>query len=271
MKKIIIPFSLIFVFISSILLLNKFDVVAKENIEENFTSRSYCDHREDNWIYCFKINYSDNKTTYIFNGYNLKYKELPGYSIPVKDKETGEVIEKIKPEYITLINSEKYGKELIDIRDYFNKKQFNSSISVDDIQDLNITVVNKDYLVDIFNKAILSPKEKNDGKYANAPFFGVETKESNIENINGKWQVAYLLRNGDIYDINIEFIEEQKNNTLSEDSTFKSSENYNKLSSTLNEIENEMIKNQSFNIDNSNLQNEDLLSLLDEVQKNIEK
>lgn len=275
LKKITVPLVVILLIIASFVFSNKINVDAKKVEGTDGSLKSAYEKQEDGWIYMFRIYFTNDNSdrSYIFNGYNLKYKEMEGYSIPVIDTTTDEIVDEIKPEYVSLINSEEYRDDLIAIRDYFNEKQFNSSITVDDLNGLNFDVVSKEYLVSIFNKAINSPEEKIDGDYAAANFFDIKTKASTDESMKGTWQVAYILRNGDIFDVNIEFIDESGNYILDSENKITTYSNDNNLSSKVKLMEEDMVKNQTLYSEkiSDEIINDDLDSLLEEIQSELEQ
>ena len=283
-KKVFIPL-LVGIVCFTFVLIGKNNVSADEPTGSGFTVKSQYDNLNDGWIYYFKIVYPETggDKSYVFNGYNLKYKEMDGYSIPVVDRKTKEVVELIKPNYVSLINSEVHRQDLINIKDFFNEKQFDRKINVEDIKDLNFDVVSKEYLVDLFNKTIESSKERQDGKYANASFFDIKTIDSTEKDLDGKWQVAYILKNGDLYDVNIEFISSD-GNYISDTQTMATKNNNDKsLFEEIEKIEDLLIKNQSLSLENNvvlssnenskiNLnKNVDLSNLLNEIQKDLTK
>ncbi len=182
------------------------------NVGENvlFTSqKSVYDDMGDGWIYNFKIYYSDdssNKKLYMFDGYNLKYKQLDGYYVPIVYSKTGEVIDKIIPNYITLSISEKYKSDIVNISDFFNEMQFTRQITVTDLKKLKIENFDKEYIVDIFNRTIESELQTEPGQYYESGFVGRASVNSTVQNMPGEWQASYLLDFGRIYKVNIEFI-----------------------------------------------------------------
>ena len=172
-----------------------------------YTQKSVYEEKEDGWIYVFEILYEEGKNNrYIFDGYNLKYDELDGYYVPVVDKATGEILYKASTEYITLSISEKYGKDIEMISKYFNEKQFEKEITINDLKDLKTKHFDKEYLVNLFNKTINSEMKKEPGEYLDAHFNDKVVIESSNNEMPGKWQLSYLMEYGKIKHLNIEFI-----------------------------------------------------------------
>lgn len=254
---------------------NSLDSITETTIVDYSMKSSYS-KKEDGWIYVFKIYYptGSNERVYNFNGYNLKYQELEEHKIVVVSETTNEVLYEVAPEYVSMVTSKKYQDEIFKIRDYFNYRQFDSEITVEELNDLNITVVSKQFLVEMFNEAISSNLEKVDGEYANAPFVGITSIESTDTELKGKWQAAYILKNGDIYDVNIEFIDENGMylSDISESSmTQKEKETFNNIRKLeKNIIDSKSIYSTSNTIDSKVTFSSDIDKLLINLQKETE-
>lgn len=192
-------------------------VSAEATNDINYTQKSVFDDGEDGWVYVFEIVFSnlENRNYYYFDGYNLKYKELKGYYIPLINSETGEVLDKIIPDYITLSISEYYGNDIKEIANFFNEKQFVDKINLNDLVDLNISTIDKEYLIDLFNRTLESETKKDIGDYINASYVGKVTIESTNDNLVGEWQASYILDYGRIKKVNIEFISDNNVYTFS--------------------------------------------------------
>ena len=105
---------------------------------------------------------------YEFNGVNLKHKILPGYGISVIDEETSKVIDVIIPNVMVLVNGEDTQKDILTIGDYFNQHQFNAEIEYSDLESLNTINIDKNDVLELFNKTI-TKTEIPFGKYYNYP------------------------------------------------------------------------------------------------------
>lgn len=271
-------------FLITVLLITATVIVNKENKVKAesksiqnapaFTIKSAYDEKDDGWVYFFKIYLSDDseKKSYVFNGYNLKYQEKEGFVIPVKNSKTGEIIKEIKPGYVSLINSKEYKQDLINIKKFFEQKQFDNLITIKDLQDLQLVSFEKKYIVSLFNRAINSKAERVNGEYASAPIFGLMKKKSTDEKLDGEWQVAYLLKNGRINNLNIEFIDADGNYSLDTDIPNKFKTTISDISKQVINIEENVILNQKFNLKNtpeSNNINNDLQLLLEDLQEEL--
>ena len=272
LKKVKIP-AIILLIVLCVALAGGETIANAQDIETiNYSQKSTYDEKDDGWVYVFEINYPDVENedrVYMFDGYNLKYKQLDGYYVPVIDNETKEEITRITPEYITLSISEDYKDDIEKIVNYFNEKQFNNKITINDLLGLDIEVVSKEYLVDIFNKTIDSELESNPGQYIDSNFYGKVNVSSTDEEMKGEWQATYLLRYGEIYDINIEFIDE--NGNYLSDSTSNLD-----LTEEIEEIEKNIVDTQTIysntatrSANSNNISNSDLNNLLQKAQEKI--
>ncbi len=195
-----------------------------------------------------EILYFKDKNVYIFDGYNLKYKELEGYYVPVVNKETGEILDKVKPNYVTLSISEVYKNDIKKIHDFFNKNQFNEEIDIKDLDGLDVEIASKEYLVDLFNRAISSELKTAPGNYYNNSFISTVNVKSTDSEIPGKWQISYLLDYGFIYDVNIEFID-SNGNYLSDIAQSKNISNIEAtMFNTIQKIESDIVQQQKIKI-----------------------
>lgn len=263
--------------ISSIVIVNLKNASAESFDIINYSQRSVYDEKEDGWIYTFEIYYPDSDkedNIYMFDGYNLKYKKLDGFYVPVIDRESGKVIDKITPEYITLSISEKYGEDIRKIVEFFNKKQFVKTISENDLNELNINTIEKKYLVDIYNRTIESELKTEPGKFNGSYSVGKVNLDSSDKNLQGELQLSYLIDYGNIIDVNIEFID--KNGTyLSDKSKEKLSSDELALINEIDSIEN----NITSIIDSSNAKakksnaklssNNDINTLIEQFRTNV--
>lgn len=253
--------------------------LAVENVAYS-SQRSTHDAKDDGWVYVFEIAYAKNEkdpNLYIFDGYNLKYKELEGYYVPIIDKETGKELDRVTASYITLSISETHKDDIYRIGDFFNKKQFVDKISVNDLKDLEIKNFEKSYLVEIFNKAIEAELKTKTGNYMDNSFVDRVNVDSTDKTMTGEWQVVYLMDYGYISEVNIEFIDKTSGLYLS-DAVGNSRTVSDKLElfKLIEQIEKEIIETQSFSplsssltsrsLENTNSSN-DLNRLFDALTK----
>lgn len=176
------------------------------NGEKEIYSLKYAyNARADGWFDAFKIYIkNDGNSVYDFNGYNLKYDKLDGYYIPVID-ENDEIIYKIDPPSPTLAYSDDYREDIKSINNLFNEKQFKNKITLDDVKNLNLTNLDKEYIVNLFNKAIDSEELTEQGEYIDNIVYGRVETESTDSNLKGKYILTYTIDYGYISNVYIDF------------------------------------------------------------------
>lgn len=206
--------------------------------EINFTKKGSFKEIGDNWIYYFDILDHKDKSEnyYVFDGYNVKYTFLEDYSIKTIDAATKEVIYKTTSETPILSRSDNFGNEIIEINDFFNEKQFNSAITISDLDELNTTYITKELLVEMFNNAILSNVVDEPGKYIEYSHLGKVIIDSISDNQKGKWELTYINDYGYLKYVTIDL--------KYEDGTYLSDNG--EYSTLLDELENEIEDSQSF-------------------------
>lgn len=208
MKKKIYIIPVIFliglVFINAVIVKADFTEKEKNSIQLAYETG------DDGWEYAFKIYlYKNKENKYMFNGYNMKYEELEGFYIPVKDMNTGELLDKIKPSAITLSVSEKYSEDIKKISEYFTEKQFVKKITEKEVQDLTLKYIDKNFVVKLFNKAVVSKKNVGKGKFPSSKLFDKVYVNSTNPSMKGKWRISYLIDHGYVSKIYIDFINEK--------------------------------------------------------------
>lgn len=259
-KAIIIILTLVFV-----VLISGCGVKEKEdNTYPGFASNCSTIDKEDGWFYFFCIQYpkidksiktvknnydKSSAYSYVFDGFNIKYKKLDGYYIKISDN-SGNEVGQIEPAFPSLSVSETLRDEIKEISEYFNKKAFNKNIALKDIEDLNINTIDKEILVQMFNDAYnKEPIEL--GSYVDLPQAEIIFSD---EVDNYKYNIGYYIEYGNIIKINIDILYNDntylsdliKNNTASKEQI--------KEYDALKKIEENIIENQSFDISNiSNL------------------
>ncbi len=213
--------------------------------EESYTLKYAYNARDDGWYDAFKIYIkNDGNSVYNFNGYNLKYDKLDGYYIPVID-EHGNIVYKIDPPSPTLAYSDDYRDDIKSINNLFNEKQFKSKISFDDIKDLNLTKLDKNYIVNLFNKAIESEELTEKGEYIDNIVYGRVESESTDSNLKGNYILTYTIDYGYISNIYIDF--ENTNGEYISSKKGKNSKEQN-LMASLDNVEKEILNNNQQNL-----------------------
>jgi hypothetical protein len=204
---------------------------------------------EDGWFYFFNYEYKKNKDeslnkSYVFNGYNLKYKHIDGYDIPITDSKTNKVIGTAQSSLPYLLLNQELKPDIETIVDFFTKNQFVHPIEASDLDGLKIKKLNKEDILKLFNQA-MEKEELASGKYSYLPEADVvqETPLSGYQ-----WQVGFFIGRGNVLVVRIDLI--YKGNTYLSDlvSNNKADESQKNIYNKVKEIENKVISEQSFNI-----------------------
>ncbi len=170
-------------------------------------AKTVCYMDDEGWLTFFSNEYNDNDyNSFLYNAYNLKYKYLDGYDMEVVDYVSGEVVDKVRPDLPYLSCKEEYNTEIVKIDDFFRKKAYKDIITLDDLNELKITYIDKNDLLGLFNKMIKS-QPLPDGKY-NAISEADIVQEWETNNFQDGWQVGYYVSHGVIMAIHIEFLKE---------------------------------------------------------------
>ena len=191
----------------------------KEVITElGFTEK--CAYEEGNpWLYYFCISYTKDEngnftipSYYDFNGVDMAKKlNNDDFCMETFDVNTGEKLYEMKVEQQILLYYRPADEDVEKIHDYFEEKRFERSITLEDLKDLELSYVNKDIIVDLFNKA-LDSTEPTLGKYLTIPFQSSYDKRVN----NGVLKVGYILDYGHIKFLKIDFLYDEINIHLSD-------------------------------------------------------
>ena len=272
-----------FIFMICVSGCGKSEVVPNTDSFPGFVSKCALKDGTDEWLYLFCIEYlkldssskdvknnydsSTNANSYIFDGFNLKYKQLENYYIPVVNVLTGEEVDSVTPPLPSLSVSSKLRDEVEKINKFFATKKFTSNITLEDLKSLNIQYIDKNLLLDLYNDAY-SKEPIELGKWLELPQATIVVSDK-LENLNYKYNVGYFIDYGNIKKVNIDLLYDDgkylsdlvKEKSASEEDVKK----YNELQ----EIENFIIKNQTFDISNYKNYNFDDYNQLKEYLKQI--
>ncbi len=220
----------------------------------NFDAKTAMEEKGDGWLYFFSYEYknggkSPGNISYIFNGYNLKYKHIDGYDIQIIDNQTGKIVDTATSSLPYLTLDKEINSDIEKINNFFTKKQFITSIKMSDLGALALNKINKQDVLKLFNKAIGKDKLGN-GKYYYLPEADVVQEKL----INGyQWQVGFFIAHGNIFSIRIELIYNGNiylSDLIDNNKADKSQKNiYDKIK----QIEKNIMEKQSFDIDNEEL------------------
>lgn len=214
---------------------------------------------EEGWIYKFQIgirkedgfskqiegNYDIGKDTYIaFDGFNLKYKTVDGSGVPVIDHETGEEISRGSITVPSLSTTDGTRNEIHNINQYFNHKKFTKDITVEDLEDLELQVFDKDLLVEMYNKALHNEPDSY-GNFSSLPTVALLKSPVDEHEV---WQGGYVLGYGAVKACNFEMIVDgvYVSDVVSDGSA---SEEQKQLQENIQQLEEAIIATQNFTIE----------------------
>lgn len=246
--------------------------VSENNITVTYVSKCVTKEKSDGWfeIFCIeplkkdqnlkevKNNYVYNdKTTYSFDGYNLKHKEIKDCYIPIYDKKGNEV-GKVPTSVPSFATSKIYRDEIEEISSFFNTQKFKTKITLNDLEELKIKKIDKQELVNLFNEAF-EKQPIEIGKFKNIPILNIIQSEPNDDYI---FQVGYYCEYGTIKKINIEVI--FNNNTYLSDLAQKKNpkKEYISMQEDIEVLEKYILENQELDISKSNIYKEEYKTLL---------
>ncbi len=246
--------------------------VSENDITVSYVSKCVTKEKSDGWfeIFCIeplkkdqnlkevKNNYVYNdKTTYSFDGYNLKYKEIKDCYIPIYDKKGNEV-GKVPTSVPSFATSKIYRNEIKEISSFFNTQKFKTKITLNDLEELKIKKIDKQGLVNLFNEAF-EKQPIEIGKFKNIPILNIIQSEPSDDYI---FQVGYYCEYGTIKKINIEVI--FNNNTYLSDLAQKKNpkKEYLNMYKDIEAFEKYILENQELDISKSNIYKKEYNTLL---------
>lgn len=205
--------------------------------------------RDDGWFYYLyneqSLN-SDERGYVQYGAYNLKYKHIEGYEIPIKDSETGEILEYASSSlpYLHITPNETLQKELNTLNEYLNEFEQGKPLNESDLLHLNLTEINDADVVRQYNEMNSSAAEKK-GKYTYLP-------EASIEQdfvLNGyQWQVGYFISFGNIKCVRIDIVIDESDYLSDIYNRNEATEQQKKMYENIMQIEKEIIHNQNFEV-----------------------
>ena len=271
-KKIllIVFIFLIIIFIFSFFYINNH---RKKTIAEEMKFVEKCAFKDidDEWTYYMCVDYDKddlNKKIFsaTFGGINMKYTSLKDHYIEVLD-ENNNIIDKIDTNYVSLANGQSTKNEMREINLFLEEKKFNTTININDLKNLKTKYIDKQLLVDMYNEAYNS-MSKPVGKYISNSFAGGKISENGEEY---KYQIVYILDYGNISKLNIELIYNDGTYLSDLIKNNKATQLQEKMYNKLIEIQQKIIKENSFTsgIDKSEfLKLENLNKILKELENN---
>lgn len=216
-----------------------------------FPEKIAIQEHDDGWVCYFRLSYLENdlKTPYYY-GYgcdNFKYQKLYGYM------QTGEEIDRYgnKFTYDANTNHPSYGyndnyqSDIRKIDDFFSKKKFNKEIALNDLTDLDLKYLDKEDVLNLYNKAIKSEMNLKFGNYSNTNTESYLT--TSMTKNDYTWYLGYILSNGNIKYVSIDVVIKDKylSDLVKEN---KASSEENKLAQKISDIKDYIIRKQKFSL-----------------------
>ena len=229
----------------------------------------------DGWVCKMQIDYppdwsEDKNTDYYYNCFNIKYKELPGFNY----YHYNIFLDKYYldntnyPSYMHNIN---YKNELMITNKYFNEQNFNKEITLSDLDKLELKLIDKKVLLEVYNMAINSKEIDSYGSYPNGykgvfnyEYTSFETGETYVVgfylDLFGYIKDVYIdTKNGDYYSSDL-INSVSKFNTNKEDREYILNQLLNKKNK-FDKIEKYIVENQKFSIPVELKNDEDAIEL----------
>lgn len=228
------------------------------------------------WICKMEIYYLpdwaiEGTTDYSYNCVNIKYKELLGFNYYNFNTYMNKYyLDDMN--YPSYMHNTSYRNELNQIYKYFKEHKFNETITINDLDKLNLKLIDKDTLVEVYNKAINSELIDSYGNYPNS-FHGVFNYEYTSYETGETYVVGFYLdifgyirniyidtKNGDYY--NRDLIDKvNKYNTSNDDKKYILKQLLNKKDK-FDKIEDYIISNQTFSIPENLKDDSDAIELM---------
>lgn len=167
-----------------------------------FDAKIYIEERGDGWIYVSEYTYAGDTNYYEYDAYNLKYKYINGYDLLIYDAETNEVVGSsttVLP-YLSLLPEAE--ADVINIQEFFEENKISATITMADLNELNLNYLDKEDVLNLFNKTIVQEPQP-EGKNSGIPEFNMVQSKMVDDYI---WQGAYFNCHGNIVAFRIELI-----------------------------------------------------------------
>ena len=256
-KKRIITISAFLILLISIIFILILIFTNKEKInlpklgeKVPFVSQIAVKEKENGWVCHMSIEYlKDNTNVPYYYGYdceNLKYEEISDF-VPTGEEEINneKFTYKIDSNHSQYIYNSSYSADIKNINNYFVENKYNKEISINDLDNLKLTEISKDDVVELYNLAINSPKVYKWGNVImqNHPSY----LSISMQKDNYIWYVGYIINFGHIEYVNIELkINDKYLSDLVSESKASSEEK--EMYVNIKKIENYIIDKQKFEL-----------------------
>lgn len=230
-----------FLFIVLIILMSGCQKTEESN-EPGFVDQYAFVEKGDGWIYDVIIETSklNGKRTFLFDGVNLKHKEIEGFYVPILDENSNE-IDRGNPTIPSVANNSSMKEEVKKINAYFDEEQFVSPITEEDIIGLETKYFTHEDIINLVNNALKDPfAEKGFGEYniAQVNCEQMKLKDGSII------QVSYSSIYGYIRVVNLEYIYPDGTYLLDVIASNNGNEMQMKVAEDLTRLEKEIVENQ---------------------------
>lgn len=223
----------------------------KEPVEAQPNFNYYCKNAirvaEDGWVYYLyfeknKEHIEEDGIYYLYDAYNLKYKHLDVYDIPLIDKQTGKVIQYMETDLPYLSANQNANSEIRALSDFLQRKAFQAPITAADLDGLKFNYIDRDDVVSLFNQMITS-ENLPEGKYGYLPEASIKQEESLLSGY--RWQVGQFGCLGNIQQLDIELLYEDDIHLSDLVKEGKATEEQKKIQEKIEQIEAKILKEQN--------------------------
>lgn len=229
---------------------------------------------EDGWVYKLSItfpkidvdssavqhNYDEDQPMIGFMGYNLKYKKMEDCYIPIEDSEGNVLDTSCTPIMPNFANCQSYRDETNRIIAFLDEKKLMRDITLEDLKDLDIKIIDKKRIVEVYNLAIHHEPDSY-GRFALLPNMNMVQSQMDDGTI---LQGAYIEDYGHLGALRFEIILPDGRN-LSNLMENEITEKQQKLQENLNQLKDEIMKTQVLSSENINWKHEDVMDT--EIEK----
>lgn len=213
----------------------------------NFYTKSATRTTEDGWVYFFNYEWTkeyidEPGVSYLYGAYNLKYKHLDGYDIPMINQQTGEVMQYMEADMPYLACDQNIDKEIRALSDFLQKRTFRNPITATDLDGLKFNYIDRDDVISLFNQMITS-ENLPEGKYGYLPEASIKQEESLLSGY--MWQVGQFGCLGNLQHINIELLYEDDVHLSDLIKEGKATDEQKKMQEKIDQIEAKILKEQN--------------------------
>ncbi len=232
---------------------------------------------DEGWLYyLYNEVYSgdDGDSSTQFGAYNLKYKTIEGFQIPIKDSNTGEIVDYSQSSlpYLHISPDTELKNELDTLNKYLNEIEHTRTLNEKDFSNLNLKLLDLSNIVELYNK-MLGAEEEPDGSYEHLPEANIE-QESLIDGY--QWQVGYYISYGNIKCVRIDLLIDGSDYLSDLYANGKATQEQKDLYERILLIEKDIIDNQNFTVSIVSNTTEQyslkrLVNILKKIQKPIDE